>query len=282
VRFKVSDVAHSAPVAQERARPLKERLDAPLSYALRCDGFTWRTRVQWRGHCPWCGVDCGPDPAALMHHLNLVHDRLFSTYRSDGACPEVSVSVCEEFTDTTDPAVDPNPRSRAAGTPEGFQWVKQNGGWSLADGLDATRDRGQHALLHSAPHGATAETRQYYHITSRAVMNANPDSDSEDDEDIELTTHKIEAALDDFDDVNGSEKTLMKVWNRHLLKYPVLADSHSRALCEVFIDEHTAELQALRNNFMLHLSTMTRCGALQPEEMVGVIDYFYAASVNLP
>jgi len=215
-----------------------------------------------------------------MHHLNLSHDRLLSTYRAndgdglDNNFTEVSVSVCEEFRDRTDPAVNPDSQSTGAEVPKGFVWMKQREGWSLADGIAATEDQGQHMLLKNALQTPSAKTRQYYRIGSRRVMSATQESDSEDEEDIELNTKILDAALDDFSDVNLSEKRLMKLWNRHVLKYPIVADSHSRALCEIFIDENSGELKGLRNNFMLHLSTMARFGALRLEDMLGVIEYW--------
>ena len=74
-------------------------------------------------------------------------------------------------------------------------------------------------------------SRQYFHSqTCLPVTHAQLDYDSDDDVDEGWIVQNDEKLLDEFDDVSAKEKTLMKLWNRHVRSYKIYAD-HSDGIC---------------------------------------------------
>jgi hypothetical protein len=75
--------------------------------------------------------------------------------------------------------------------------------------------------------------------------------------------------VDDFEDVNGDEKALMKLWNRHVRNYPVVPDRLVPTLCAAFVERHGAQVRArgLRHNMALHLAALQQWGLVSGEDV---------------
>lgn len=247
-------------------------------YSMRCKGFTWRVWPRDDRRCPWCGVYCGAELRGLMLHLSLSHDRLLCTYSVDPetGSDEVSVSVCEDYANCADPAVGDYGYELLSN--DSFLWLRSGSGQSVTmevekrGGDGAFEDRGQHFRISERHKYPNPKGRQYYHMrTLQPMVEGTSDVDSEDEPDTTWLTKRSEEALAEFEDVNASEKLLMNLWNRHMRKYPIIADDHVYASTEVFLAENSASLFRLRNNFALHLANMHALGILNSSQVLMLI-----------
>ncbi|KAI9922093.1 hypothetical protein PsorP6_002599 [Peronosclerospora sorghi] len=98
--------------------------------------------------------------------------------------------------------------------------------------------------------------RQYFHSrTGAVVLDHEKDYDSDDDVDEIWITKQSERLLDEFEDVSLEEKEFMKMWNRHVREFKILADFMVASSCRMFARKHGKWLSehGLRSNFLLHL-----------------------------
>ncbi|CAH0476329.1 unnamed protein product [Peronospora belbahrii] len=98
--------------------------------------------------------------------------------------------------------------------------------------------------------------RQYFHSrTGAVVLDYEKDYDSDEDVDETWITKQSERLLDEFEDVSLEEKEFMKMWNRHVKEFKILADFMVASSCRMFARNHGKWLleHGLRHNFLLHL-----------------------------
>ncbi|OWZ24764.1 Polycomb protein [Phytophthora megakarya] len=98
--------------------------------------------------------------------------------------------------------------------------------------------------------------RQYFHSrTGAVVLDHEKDYDSDNDVDESWITKQSERLLDEFEDVSLEEKEFMKMWNRHVKEFKILADFMVASSCRMFARKQGKWLldHGLRHNFLLHL-----------------------------
>ena len=70
--------------------------------------------------------------------------------------------------------------------------------------------------------------------------------------------------FDDFVDLNAGEKTMMKLWNAHMCRFPVLGNNMLQIELDRFVDAHAAVIVGMNlyKNFLLHLTNLVEFGVL--------------------
>ena len=70
--------------------------------------------------------------------------------------------------------------------------------------------------------------------------------------------------FDDFVDLNAGEKTIMKLWNAHMCRFPVLGNNMLQIELDRFVDAHAAVIVGMNlyKNFLLHLTNLVEFGVL--------------------
>ena len=86
---------------------------------------------------------------------------------------------------------------------------------------------------------------------------------------IDDTTSSLQIGLynrqfDDFVDLNAGEKTMMKLWNAHMCRFPVLGNNMLQIELDRFVDAHAAAIVGMNlyKNFLLHLTNLVEFGVL--------------------
>jgi len=112
--------------------------------------------------------------------------------------------------------------------------------------------------------------RQYYHSqTCQKLLADEFDRDSEDEMDPEWLRNNRERLIDEFTDVNEGEKSIMKMWNLHMMKYNHFGDKQMVTACDTFLNHHGRRiiLENLTNNFLLHLAELYYYGLLSQAQV---------------
>ena len=75
---------------------------------------------------------------------------------------------------------------------------------------------------------------------------------------------KIQFQINDFSDLNGGEKSFLKLWNEHLTTSPCFGDRHVYITLQNFIDKFAQVIfeQNLYRNFILHVTNLSEFGVL--------------------
>lgn len=126
------------------------------------------------------------------------------------------------------------------------------------------------------PEGAAAtfpKARRYVHSsTCEPLLPFEIDDDSEDEVDNRWLQDSRELLLDDIEDISGSERIIMKYWNRHVSFHSKGATSVSDlamgALCSKFASENRAKLLPHRKEFLLHMINLWELGLVTYNEIV--------------
>ncbi|CAH0492236.1 unnamed protein product [Peronospora farinosa] len=222
--------------------------------------------------CAWCNMFAG-SLRGLVAHLVSSHDRFrFQATVGHDNIPHIYVMVMQEH----------QPGKSSAGYRPAFSELEM----SPTDELN----RFEHHFTHISgkkygPHGSQAVEaveglmqefddmdelsqeqpqdfyapllqRQYFHSrTGAVVLDHEKDYDSDDDVDETWITKQSERLLDEFEDVSLEEKEFMKMWNRHVKEFKILADFMVASSCRMFARKHGKWLldHGLRHNFLLHL-----------------------------
>jgi hypothetical protein len=120
-------------------------------------------------------------------------------------------------------------------------------------------------------------SRQYFHSqTCLPVTHAQLDYDSDDDVDEGWIVQNDEKLLDEFDDVSAKEKTLMKLWNRHVRSYKIYADHNIPKACEELVRTCGGYLKkmSLRPNLLLHMFNLWDNGLVNSGEIMRVMQLY--------
>lgn len=124
-----------------------------------------------------------------------------------------------------------------------------------------------------------AKTRMFYHsktcqlITKEELESGCPDSD--DEEDFEVWLESERRSLDEFIDVNETEKQFMHLWNAYVHLHPVYGDIQVPPACQNFAKEHQENLsenEDLRQCFVLFLVHLFQIGLINQEDVIGSLD----------
>lgn len=124
-----------------------------------------------------------------------------------------------------------------------------------------------------------AKKRMFYHsktcqlITEEELANGCPDSD--DEEDFKVWLESERKSLDEFIDVNETEKQFMHLWNAYVHLFPVYGDIQIPPACKNFAKEHQQKLsedEDLRQCFVLFLIHLFQIGLIDQEVIVSSLD----------
>ena len=65
-------------------------------------------------------------------------------------------------------------------------------------------------------------------------------------------------------DLNAGEKSIMKLWNAHMLRNPALGSSMLVVELDRFVDAHAADIVGMNlyKNFLLHLGNLYEFGVI--------------------
>ena len=244
-----------------------------IEFEFRLDKTSFRAAQQDDHSCPWCGCGCWGELQALLMHLTVCHPRMIFTYEGLRDRGRIVVSIAESRADISNPSDAVDMVKYTMMPPEKNASFALKGKRPAAPALHKFVDNGIHSV-HEDQRRVPAE-RRYYHTESiLPVVGGDAVHDSEDDEDQEALFEKTEQAIDDFSDVNQAEKQLMKMWNKHMLRHPVLMDAHVYNACRTFVQLHTKELSQLKNNFRLHVSTLFDFGVLTSLQVRDICVFF--------
>jgi len=120
--------------------------------------------------------------------------------------------------------------------------------------------------------------RRYVHSdTCEALTPQEIDEDSEDEIDEHWLHERTEMLLDQFEDVDEGEVTLMKYWNRHVRYYSktrTVTDLCMTDMCESFVKNNLASLAKLRRELLLHFFNLWDLGLLTKDSIASCLGYF--------
>lgn len=170
--------------------------------------------------CPWCTLNC-MRMYSLMKHLKLSHARLLFQYIDEGTKGRIDVYV----NDLYDGSYSGAPHDVLLGSQRGP--TRRN----VVTNIMVFRPRKPTFNMiefHEADDGELDQQRQYisghnriyYHSeTCIPILPKELDYDSEGEPDPKWLQRTTKQMIDEFTDVNGGEKELMKLWNLHVMKH---------------------------------------------------------------
>ncbi|EPZ36105.1 hypothetical protein O9G_005242 [Rozella allomycis CSF55] len=81
--------------------------------------------------------------------------------------------------------------------------------------------------------------------------------------------------IDEFSDVNSSEKSLMKMWNTFFMDLKPLGNIHVNDACLLFTQKSKLTIlhENLRNNFLCHLLNLYRSNLISNECIIECISH---------
>ena len=116
--------------------------------------------------------------------------------------------------------------------------------------------------------------RQYFHSRTNLPLE-DWNSDDSDDEPDDEWLHKMSSDLiSEFEDISGTEKKFMQMWNRFIRSHIVIADKDIPGKCKEFVSSHIKELKAgeMRNNLLLHLMNLWDSGVISRDLLLHLMD----------
>lgn len=170
--------------------------------------------------CPWCSLNC-LRIYSLMKHLKLSHARLLFQYIEEGSKGRIDVYVNELY----DGSYSGAPHDVLLGSQRGptrrnvvtniMVFRPRRPTFKMCEFLEA--DDGE---LDQQRQYISGHNRIYYHSeTCIPIMPKELDYDSEGEPDPKWLQRTTKQMIDEFTDVNGGEKELMKLWNLHVMKH---------------------------------------------------------------
>jgi polycomb protein SUZ12 len=170
--------------------------------------------------CPWCTLNC-MRMYSLMKHLKLSHARLLFQYIDEGTKGRIDVYV----NDLYDGSYSGAPHDVLLGLQRGptrrnvvtniMVFRPRKPTFNMTEFLEA--DDGE---LDSQRQYISGHNRIYYHSeTCIPILPKELDYDSEGEPDPKWLQRTTKQMIDEFTDVNGGEKELMKLWNLHVMKH---------------------------------------------------------------
>lgn len=170
--------------------------------------------------CPWCSLNC-IRIYSLMKHLKLSHARLLFQFVEEGTKGRIDVYVNEMY----DGSYSGAPHDVLLGSQRGptrrnvvtniMVFRPRRPTFKMCEFLEA--DDGE---LDQQRQYISGHNRIYYHSeTCIPIMPKELDYDSEGEPDPKWLQRTTKQMIDEFTDVNGGEKELMKLWNLHVMKH---------------------------------------------------------------
>jgi polycomb protein SUZ12 len=170
--------------------------------------------------CPFCGLNC-MRIYSLMKHLKLSHARLLFQYIDEGAKGRIDIYVNELY----DGSYSGAPHDILLGSQRGptrrnvvtniMVFRPRRPTFKMDEFFEA--DDGE---LDQQRQYISGHNRIYYHSeTCIPIMPKELDYDSEGEPDPKWLQRTTKQMIDEFTDVNGGEKELMKLWNLHVMKH---------------------------------------------------------------
>lgn len=172
--------------------------------------------------CPWCSLNC-LRIYSLMKHLKLSHARLLFQYIDEGSKGRIDVYVNELYDGSYSGAPHdvllgsqrPNGPTRRNVVTNIMVFRPRRPTFKMCEFLEADDGELDQQRQHISGHN-----RIYYHSeTCIPIMPKELDYDSEGEPDPEWLQRTTKQMIDEFTDVNGGEKELMKLWNLHVMKH---------------------------------------------------------------
>lgn len=193
--------------------------------------------------CPWCKLNCRY-LKALMKHLTLCHSRFeFELTYTPEACV-INVRINRNFS--------LNEKLPKKGQTH-YEYYRRH-----RSDLDAVTQQCHNDSVN-------IRRRIYKSSTNAPVQHVQEYAeDSEGEHDTEWLRQYTKRMIHEFTDVNEGEKSLMTLWNYHLMKSNIVGDKHIPLACEIFIEKYGQDLwnQKLYRNFLLHLCNLFDAGLL--------------------
>lgn len=118
----------------------------------------------------------------------------------------------------------------------------------------------------------------FYHATTGLpVHRKEMYFDSDEETDPKWLRDDTVRMIDDFSDLNSGEKTIMELWNLHVLKHLHLQGKQLVPILFTFIETHGEFIivNRLHRNFILHLVTLFDFKLLASSEFMAVIQMLY-------
>lgn len=170
--------------------------------------------------CPWCTLNC-MRMYSLMKHLKLSHARLLFQYIDEGTKGRIDVYV----NDLYDGSYSGAPHDVLLGLQRGptrrnvvtniMVFRPRKPTFNMLEFQEA--DDGE---LDQQRQYISGHNRIYYHSeTCIPILPKELDYDSEGEPDPKWLQRTTKQMIDEFTDVNGGEKELMKLWNLHVMKH---------------------------------------------------------------
>lgn len=170
--------------------------------------------------CPWCSLNC-MRIYSLMKHLKLSHARLLFQYVDEGNKGRIDVYVNELY----DGSYSGAPHDVLLGSQRGptrrnvvtniMVFRPRRPTFKMSEFLEA--DDGE---LDQQRQYISGHNRIYYHSeTCIPILPKELEYDSEGEPDPKWLQRTTKQMIDEFTDVNGGEKELMKLWNLHVMKH---------------------------------------------------------------
>ena len=170
--------------------------------------------------CPWCTLNC-MRMYSLMKHLKLSHARLLFQYIDEGTKGRIDVYV----NDLYDGSYSGAPHDVLLGLQRGptrrnvvtniMVFKPRKPTFNMSEFQEA--DDGE---LDQQRQYISGHNRIYYHSeTCIPILPKELNYDSEGEPDPKWLQRTTKQMIDEFTDVNGGEKELMKLWNLHVMKH---------------------------------------------------------------
>jgi len=104
---------------------------------------------------------------------------------------------------------------------------------------------------------------------SRKLVPMEEFEEKQEDYDVDWMSKYMKRKLDNIVDLNCGEKTMMNLWNKHILQYRGFGICHMDKIVLDFLWErsHTIVEQNLYRNFVTHLSALHRINAITRETL---------------
>lgn len=238
--------------------------------------------------CPWCSLDCGK-LYSLLKHLRLSHARFCFLYVNHPKGSRIDVTVNEHYDGSY------------AGNP---QDLNSHIGYAFSRLGPVRRSQITHVLVYrpKRPPPSLLEfyedekenqvTRQivqghnrlYYRtLTCLPLRPQELNTDSENEMTPEWLPDKTVNMIDEFTDVNEGEKSLMKLWNIHCLKYGYIADCQIPLACHKFVEDNSKYIleKGMWKNFLLHVVNLFDFSLLHPDIVQRTLWQLYMVKEDL-
>lgn len=170
--------------------------------------------------CPWCSINC-MRLYSLMKHLKLCHARFLFQYVEENHNRRIDVFV----NDLYDGSYNGSPHDVLLGSQSGPTRRTVATSIMVYRPRKPTYEMSEFAEIDDGDldqqrQYISGHNRIYYHSeTCIPIMPKELDYDSEGEPDPKWLQRTTKQMIDEFTDVNGGEKELMKLWNLHVMKH---------------------------------------------------------------